>query len=88
MRAAVVCAMTVAALLVLAAGGVAGGVAGGSAAACPTSAGMKDASKKTKPSSFAPRPKPPHNAYGQPIGEKILTKRVKKQPPAVDPPAT
>ena len=84
MRAAVVCAMTVAALLVLAAGGV----AGGSAAACPTSAGMKDASKKTKPSSFAPRPRPPHNAYGQPIGPKILTKRVKKPPPAVDPPAT
>ena len=84
MRAAVVCAMTVAALLVLAAGGE----AGGSVAACPTSAGMKDASKKTKPSSFAPRPRPPHNAYGQPIGDKILTKRVKKKPPVVDSPVT
>jgi len=51
MRASVVGAMTVAALLVLAAGGV----AGDSPSPCPTSAGMKDASKKTKPSSFAPR---------------------------------
>ena len=35
---------------------------------CPTSAGMADASKKTHPSSFAPRPRPPHNAYGAPLG--------------------
>jgi hypothetical protein len=84
MRASVVGAMTVAALLVLAAGGV----AGDSPSPCPTSAGMKDASKKTKPSSFAPRPRPPHNAYGQPIGDKILTRRVKKKPPVVDSPAT
>ena len=47
---------------------------------CPTSAGMKDASNKTKPSSFAPRPRPPNNAYGQPIGGKILTKHTKKPP--------
>jgi hypothetical protein len=84
MRAGVVCAMTVAAVLVLAADGV----AGDSASPCPTSAGMKDASKKTKPSSFAPRPKPPHNAYGQPIGDKILTKRVKQKAPVIDSPAT
>jgi hypothetical protein len=48
--------------------------------ACPTSAGMADASKPTKPSSFAPRPRRPHNAYGAPVGGKILTKRVKKKP--------
>jgi hypothetical protein len=49
------------------------------AAACPTSAGMADASKHTKPSSFAPRPKPPGNAYGMPIGGKILTRPVRKK---------
>jgi hypothetical protein len=47
---------------------------------CPTSAGLADKSKAVKPSSFAPQPKPPHNAYGTPVGNKILTKRVKKQP--------
>jgi hypothetical protein len=47
---------------------------------CPTSAGMQDASKPHKASSFAPRPRPEHNAYGTPIGDKILTKRVKKKP--------
>lgn len=83
MRTAVVGAMTVAALLLL--GGA--GVAPVAVPQCPTSAGMKDASKSTKPSSFAPRPRPPHNAYGQPIGGKILTKRVKKKP-AASPPAT
>ena len=50
--------------------------------ACPTSAGMKDASQATKPSSFQPRPRPPGNAYGTPIGDKILSKRVKKKKPA------
>ena len=50
------------------------------ARACPTSAGMADASKPTKPSSFAPHPRPPHNAYGAPVGGKILTRRVKKKP--------
>lgn len=53
--------------------------------ACPTSAGLADASKHTKPSSFAPRPRPPNNAYGQPIGGKILTKRVKKKPASSTP---
>jgi hypothetical protein len=55
--------------------------------ACPTSAGMRDASKPNKPSSFAPRPRPPHNAYGAPVGEKILTKRVKKKPSAAATPS-
>jgi hypothetical protein len=41
---------------------------------------MRDASKPNKPSSFAPRPRPRHNAYGAPVGDKILTKRVKKKP--------
>jgi len=50
---------------------------------CPTSAGMQDASKRSKPSSFAPRPRPEHNAYGAPIGDTILTKRVKKKPSLV-----
>ncbi len=50
------------------------------ARACPTSAGMADASKPTKPSSFAPHPRPPGNAYGAPVGGKILTRRVKKKP--------
>lgn len=58
------------------------------ASACPTSAGLADASKRTKPSSFAPRPRPPHNAYGQPIGGKILTKRLKKKPESGNLPAT
>ena len=48
--------------------------------ACPTSAGMADASQPTKPSSFAPHPRPPHNAYGAPVGGKILSKRTKKKP--------
>ena len=48
--------------------------------ACPTSAGMADASQPTKPSSFAPHPRPPHNAYGAPVGSKSLTKRTKKKP--------
>jgi hypothetical protein len=48
--------------------------------ACPTSAGMADASKPTKPSSFAPHPRPPGNAYGAPVGGKILTRRMKKKP--------
>ena len=51
------------------------------AAACPTSAGMADKSKATKPSSFAPQRKPPRNAYGTPVGDKILTRRVQKKPP-------
>jgi hypothetical protein len=50
------------------------------ARACPTSAGMADGSKPTKPSSFAPHPRPPGNAYGAPVGGKILTRRVKKKP--------
>ena len=52
---------------------------------CPTSAGMQDASKRSKPSSFAPRPRPEHNAYGAPIGDTILTKRVKKKPSGTAP---
>ena len=47
---------------------------------CSTSAGMADASKKTRPSSFAPRPKRAHNAYGAPVGHKILSRRAKKSP--------
>ena len=53
--------------------------------ACPTSAGMADASQATKPSSFAPHPRPPHNAYGAPVGGKILTKRMKKNRPRARP---
>jgi hypothetical protein len=57
------------------------------ARACPTSAGMADASKPTKPSSFAPHPRPPNNAYGAPVGGKILTRRVKKKPQGTTPSA-
>jgi hypothetical protein len=46
---------------------------------CPTSAGMADASKPTKPSSFEPQPKPYQNAYGAPVGNRILTRHVKKK---------
>ncbi len=49
---------------------------------CPTSAGMKDASEATKPSSFQPRPRPPGNAYGTPISGPILTRRVRAHKPA------
>ena len=56
-------------------------------AACPTSAGMKDASQHTKPSSFAPRPRSATHTYGQPIGDKILTRHVKKKPAAAPPEA-
>ena len=76
MRAAVA-SIAIAGLLVLSAGGT----SRADVSQCPTSAGMKDASKKTRPSSFAPRPKPPNNAYGQPIGGKILTRHTKKKPP-------
>ncbi|MBS0379544.1 MAG: hypothetical protein JSS29_13725 [Proteobacteria bacterium] len=51
-------------------------------AACPTSAGMKDASQATKPSSFQPRPRPPNNAYGAPISGPILSRHVKTRKPA------
>ena len=47
---------------------------------CPTQTGMQDASRHTKPSSFEPHARPPGNAYGIPIGDKILVKRVKKKP--------
>jgi hypothetical protein len=52
---------------------------------CSTSAGMKDASKHTKPSSFAPHARAAHNAYGAPIGDKIFTKRLKKKKPTPEP---
>jgi hypothetical protein len=55
--------------------------------ACPTSAGMKDASQHTKPSSFAPHPRSATRSYGQPIGDKILTRHVKKKPAAAPPEA-
>ncbi len=77
MRTAFGGALGITVLVLLAAAG-AGAARGG--APCPTSAGMQDASKPNKPSSFAPRPRPEHNAYGAPIGDKILTKRVKKKP--------
>jgi hypothetical protein len=51
----------------------------GAAAACPTQSGMQDASAPNKPSSFEPHARPPGNAYGTPIGDKILVKRVKKK---------
>jgi hypothetical protein len=54
-------------------------------AGCATQAGMQDASRHTKPSSFEPHARPPGNAYGMPIGDKILSKRVKKKPPAARP---
>jgi len=63
--------------LLLAAAAPPAGAPGG---ACPTSAGMKDASKATKPSSFAPRPRPAHNAYGAPVGNRILSKHPPKKP--------
>jgi len=47
---------------------------------CSTSAGMQDAGKKSRPSSFAPHPKSARNAYGAPVGHKILSKHVKKSP--------
>jgi hypothetical protein len=52
---------------------------------CATQAGMQDASRHTKPSSFEPHARPPGNAYGMPIGDKILSKRVKKKKPAATP---
>jgi hypothetical protein len=77
MRAGLVGALAITVVVLLAAHG--GGVAR-PGVPCPTSAGMQDASKHSKPSSFAPRPRPEHNAYGAPIGNTILTKRVKKKP--------
>jgi hypothetical protein len=58
-----------------------GGAAAREVAACPTSLGMADASKPNKASSFQPRPRPAHNAYGAPVGSKILTRRVKPKQP-------
>jgi hypothetical protein len=83
MRTAFVGALGITVLVLLAAAGAPG--AHGSAP-CPTSAGMQDASKPHKPSSFAPRPRPEHNAYGAPIGDKILSKRVKKKPTSASAP--
>jgi hypothetical protein len=54
----------------------------GGVAACPTQSGMQDASRPNKASSFEPHARPPGNAYGMPIGDQILTKRVKKKKPA------
>jgi hypothetical protein len=53
------------------------------ASACPTQSGMQDASRPNKASSFEPHARPPGNAYGMPIGDKIFSKRVKKKRPAV-----
>jgi len=77
------------ALLVLGLTSVAGcdPLAGHPFSACPTSAGMKDASHHTKPSSFAPHAKSASRAYGQPIGDRILTRHVKKKPPVAAPEA-
>ncbi len=72
-----------AALLCAAAGAGSAARVPAPAHACPTSAGMADKSKVTKPSSFAPGPRSPNNAYGAPVGGKILTRRVppkKKEP--------
>jgi hypothetical protein len=66
-----------ASLLAMAAPPAVGAVAG-----CPTQSGMQDASRPNKPSSFEPHARPPGNAYGMPIGDKILIKRVKKKKPA------
>ncbi len=57
-------------------------------AGCPTQSGMQSAAPHTKPSSFEPHARPPGNAYGMPIGDKILTKRVKKKKPAATRPST
>jgi hypothetical protein len=54
-------------------------------AGCATQAGMQDASHHTKASSFEPHARPPGNAYGMPIGDKILTRPVKKKKPAAPP---
>jgi len=56
--------------------------AAGAAFGCATQLGMQDASRHTKPSSFEPHARPPNNAYGMPIGDKIFAKRVKKKKPA------
>jgi hypothetical protein len=56
--------------------------AGGAAPGCATQIGMQDASRHTKPSSFEPHARPPGNAYGTPIGDKILSKPLRKKKPA------
>jgi hypothetical protein len=80
MRAGRVGALAITVFVLLAAHG---GGAARPGAPGPTSAGMQDASKHSKPSSFAPRPRPEHNAYGAPIGNTILSKRAKKKPSLV-----
>jgi hypothetical protein len=88
MRAGLVGALGMMVFVMLAAQGVGAARTG---LPCPTSAGMADASKPNKPSSFAPRPRPENNAYGAPIGDKILVKRMKKKPSGtapVSPPAS
>ena len=82
MRAGLVGALAITVFVLLPAPG---GGAARPGVSCPTSAGMQDASKRSKPSSFAPRPRPEHNAYGAPIGDTILTKRVKKKPSGTAP---
>jgi hypothetical protein len=78
MRAGVLGVLGLVVVLIVALGA---GAAAREVAACPTSLGMADASKPNKASSFQPRPRPAHNAYGAPVGSKILTHRVKPKQP-------
>ena len=50
-------------------------------------AAAEEPAKKPKPSSYEPHARPPGNAYGMPIGDKILIKRPKKKKKPLGAPA-
>jgi len=82
MRAPVVFAAVLAAVSVVAA---AGAGAGAHARACTAPPPPQLNAHHAKASSFAPRPKAPNNAYGQPIQPTILHHKVKAKKPAAEP---
>jgi hypothetical protein len=46
---------------------------------CASSAGGPNACRHSTANSYEPQARPPHNAYGTPIGDKILTRHSKKK---------
>jgi len=75
MRALIVCAVALAAVIA--------GAAARAPRACTAPPEPQQDAHHVKANSFAPRPKSPNNAYGMPIQPTILHRRVKpKKPPA------
>ena len=77
MRALIVCAALLAAVTAVTAAAIAP-----QASACTAPPPPQLNAKHKQASSFAPRPRAPNNAYGQPIQPTILHRRVKPKKPS------